>query len=356
MKLTKQFAVFPLLGYTTLSLMTMDALSDVDLTSDGQVKLFGDLRVRTEGDKSTPSSNEQRDRQRSRYRARLGLKFAATQDWQAVLRMASNAQSVNSANENFSTTDTDDKSFGIDLAYLAYKASQNVTIIAGKTGLPFWQSTQVWWDKDINPEGLAVNYENGGFSASGGYFKMTEGNWASDVDLLVYQGRYQGLYRGCKATFALGGAQIDNINGHHNADRYQLFNTQISGDSWLIGFEYQQSNASSQDTALVAQVRYQLNEQWAIRLYQLHVEAFAVIGDGAFSQDDFPTPGNTGVSNFKGYRLQLDYKMAKSINVDLRYFDMERLEQRQSLAMSSSNAIFDELARSRLQLNLNLKF
>jgi hypothetical protein len=106
----------------------------------------------------------------------------------------------------------------------------------------------------------------------------------------------------------------------------------------------------------VFESRYKINDTWGVRAYYFHTEAFAVIGDGTFGQDDFPNPGNTGVSNFEGFRLQLDYKVSKRVNIDLRYFDMERIVDASTLPLSASDAIFNELDRSRLQLNINTKF
>jgi hypothetical protein len=99
-----------------------------------------------------------------------------------------------------------------------------------------------------------------------------------------------------------------------------------------------------------------VNDTIGLRLYYFDVEAHAPLGDGTFSQDDFPNPGSTGVSNFEGFRLQLDYKIAKRVNLDVRYYDMERIVDTATLAASASDARFNDRDRYRIQANLNIKF
>jgi len=91
-------------------------------------------------------------------------------------------------------------------------------------------------------------------------------------------------------------------------------------------------------------------------LYYYHVEAFAPLGDGTYSQDNWPNPGNTGVSNFEGFRLQLDYNIASNTSVDVRYYDAKQITDDATLPTTSSDAIMNRQDHSRLQANLTVKF
>lgn len=80
------------------------------------------------------------------------------------------------------------------------------------------------------------------------------------------------------------------------------------------------------------------------------------MGDGMFSQDNFPVEGNTGVTNFTGYRLQFDFYTGKNSSVDLSYYEMERIHDPASLAPTASDAVMSLPEQKRMQLNFNLQF
>jgi len=361
--LNKKFTLLSI-AFLSTSLTAFNVKADVNLDEQEKVKLFGDLRIRAERDDSEKADGSKRDRERTRYRARLGIKFMMAEHWSGQIRLATNSSSLNSPHVNFSTVtiengkavgDNNDADIGFDQAYMAYTGVKNLTLIAGKTPLNFINSTEVFWDADINPEALAAVYNSGKLTFNAAYATVVEGNWNDDIDAMFAQVVYKSNYNEYKTTFALGGATVDGNNAF-NGENYLMAMADISlGKLHLIG-EYIDSDADVEDSAYTLQARYKLGKGFGLRAYWLHVEAFSTIGDGTMSQDDFPNPGHTGVSNYKGYRLQVDYKINHHVAMDLRFYSMKRLEDAADLPATISDAIFNENKRTRLQLNVNYKF
>lgn len=344
--------------------VAIPAVADVAFDSEGKVKLFGDLRLRAERDDSEKADGSERDRERTRYRARLGVKFAIADHWSGQIRLATNSSGLNSPHVNFNTVkiendkvigDDSDANIGFDQAFVAYTGIENLTLVAGKTPLNFVNSTEVFWDADINPEAFAAVYKSGNFTFNAAYATIVEGNWGDDIDAVFAQGIYQTKLSEGKLKLALGGASVDSNDAFHGENYTMVMADYRQGPMRFIA-EYIDSDASVEDTAYTLQARYALGSGWGVRAYWLYVEAFSTIGDGTVSQDDFPNPGATGVSNYEGYRLQLDYKVNPKVAVDLRLFSMERIEDKANLPTSISDAIFNEKDRTRLQLNVNYKF
>jgi hypothetical protein len=334
--------------------VSTNAAADVVVDQEGKVKLFGDFRFRAERDDSEKADGSERDRERMRYRARFGVKYIMADNWSGQLRLATNVSSLNSPHVNFNTANNN-PDVGFDQAFIAYTGVDNLTLVAGKTPLNFVNSTEVWWDADINPDALAAVYQVGKFTFNAAYSTVVEGGWGDDIDAAFAQGVYKTKFDSSKLLLAFGGATVDS-NGAFNGENYMMGMADWKMGSIRLVAEYILSDADVEDTAYTLQARYKFDDTWGVRAYWLHVEAFSTIGDGTFSQDDHPNPGNTGVSNYDGYRLQLDYKVNPKVAVDLRLFGMERIVDKADLPDTPSDAIFNELDRTRLQLNVNYKF
>ena len=137
-----------------------------------ELELYGDARLRYEirtaeagppDTLTTPGDNTQRDR--FRYRLRLGLRGTLADDWFFGLRLetSTNPRSTNvtfgddsGVNGPFSK-DTDRVNVG--QAYLGYRGLRDVTFTAGRMPNPF-VTTLMTWDADINPEGLAEQWKH----------------------------------------------------------------------------------------------------------------------------------------------------------------------------------------------------
>ncbi len=333
-------------------LVPVVSLAAVPVGADGKIKLYGDLRIRAETDKSEKQDGTDRDRTRLRYRARFGVAFQPNEHWSAKLRLATTS-SQNSPYESFATVgETADLKIGVDTAFIAYTGVSNLTLVAGKTPLNFWQQNEIFLDDDINPEALAAVYEIGAFTLNAAYAYLTAGTWDTETDsakknsgVVTYQAVFQGG-NGLKYTAALGGASVNAHEGVFNSTQHTMLSVQLKGDAWLAGADYLKSDADAEDTAYVVQGRYKVTKAIGLRAYYYHVEGNATLADGLLTQDNFPS-NEKAADNFKGYRLQMDYKVDKGTSVDLRLYDTEIITR----GMDGQDA-----ENTRLQLNVTLKF
>ena len=337
---------------------TSTADAAVALDADGKVKMFGDMRFRAEADNSTKQDGTDRDRNRLRLRARLGVSFTPNDIWSGRIRLSTGStqgsphetmQTVNDVTEGGNVPSTD--FIGLDTALIAYKGVENLTLVVGKTPLNFWQTAEIWWDKDDNPEALAAVYQAGPVTLNGAYAIIKEGGWGNDWSALLYQAVLNnGFANGMKYTLAAGGASLaaeDSAgNDAFNSMSHWIVSGQLKSSAWQTAFDYVQGDADEENTAYVVQVRYQATDTIGLRAYFYHVETYATLGDGLFTQDNFPS-AQPSADNFEGYRLQLDYKIANNTNLDIRYFDSEII---------TKGIDNQDSKRSRIQLNLNVKF
>ena len=155
-----------------------------------EIELYGDARVRYEsrwGETGAPNgldpAHDTLQRNRERYRLRIGLRGALADDWFFGIRLET-SQNPRSTNVTFGD-DTSTTSAGgggpfakgsdginVGQAYVGYKGFKDITLTAGKMPNPFVNTLMVW-DGDINPEGVAEQWKHtfnlsfgGGSSAS----------------------------------------------------------------------------------------------------------------------------------------------------------------------------------------------
>lgn len=159
----------------------IDALEATKTAQDkagiNNVKFNGDFRYRFEYIKQDPQSNtllgvrgplapprETDSRERHRLRLRLGADYAVNDEVTVGARIATTMNA-----DNISTNQTLDDAFAkkdlwLDTAYFEYRpnALPGAKAVGGKMINPFYApgKTQMIWDQDITPEGLAVSYTN----------------------------------------------------------------------------------------------------------------------------------------------------------------------------------------------------
>jgi putative porin len=151
-----------------------------------ELELFGDLRLRYEyrGGRlpdhfqfGQDNQNDWQERERERYRLRIGLRGTLLDDWFFGLRLETSA-SARSTNVTFGG-DTSTSSPGgggpfakgddvvyVGQAYGGYKGFPGFTFTGGRMPNPF-VNTRMVWDDDINPEGLAEQWKHT-FTIGGG--------------------------------------------------------------------------------------------------------------------------------------------------------------------------------------------
>ncbi|HZP40297.1 MAG TPA: putative porin [Candidatus Binatia bacterium] len=124
--------------------------------------LFGDVRFRHEGFYHQPAARGAKvtARNRERIRARLGLRFAYSDEIAATFRLASgNPDDPISPNETL-TGDFTRKHVNLDWAYLTFTPGKSfglrpgvASINLGKFPNPVFRVGEMVWDDDLSPEG-----------------------------------------------------------------------------------------------------------------------------------------------------------------------------------------------------------
>lgn len=135
-----------------------------------ELELYGDARLRYDTRQGETSSQDTQQRERERYRLRIGLRGTLADDWFFGVRLET-SQSARSTNVTFGD-DTSGTSAGgggpfakgsdginVGQAYLGYKGFQDIILTAGKMPNPLI-TTWMLWDADINPEGLAEQWKH----------------------------------------------------------------------------------------------------------------------------------------------------------------------------------------------------
>jgi Putative porin len=151
-----------------------------------ELELFGDLRLRYEyrGGRlpdhfqfGQDNQNDWQERERERYRLRIGLRGTVLDDWFFGVRLETGAgarsTNVTMGGDTSPTSPGgggpfakgDDGVF-IGQAYGGYKGFPGFTFTGGRMPNPF-VNTRMVWDDDINPEGLAEQWKHT-FTIGGG--------------------------------------------------------------------------------------------------------------------------------------------------------------------------------------------
>ena len=147
-------------------------------TPIAELELFGDVRLRYayqggQTDDNSPLArpangvagrDDWQERERERYRLRLGLRGTLLDDWFFGIRLETSSSS-RSTNVTFADESSGGPfskgSDGINVgqAYLGYKGFKDITLTAGRMPNPL-VVTPMLWDPDINPEGLAEQWKH----------------------------------------------------------------------------------------------------------------------------------------------------------------------------------------------------
>lgn len=323
----KQFVPFVLATSAMLALMPASVMAQSSWAES--ITLKGDVRLRYEG------IDEQgvEERNRGRFRARLGLTAEVNDNVEAVLQFASGGDNPVSTNQSF-----DDgfsrKDIGLDLAYLDWTPNDQLHVYGGKMKNPFYRAGDhaLVWDSDLNPEGLAVSYENAGFFGTGALMFVEERSAADDSLLLALQGGYAfALSDGATLTagvslydysdtignapFYDGDANGNSVDGNGNLvfdySQFEFFaelSTKLGDLPFSLFADYvQNTEAGAEDTgyALGASIgKASAPGSWQASIAYQDLEADAVIA--TFTDSDF----GGGGTDASGFTLKGKYALA----------------------------------------------
>ena len=120
--------------------------------------------------RASQGTNDWQERERERYRLRLGLRGTLMDDWFFGVRLMT-SNNERSGNVTFGDDTASSTSGGggpfernsdlvtVDQAYAGYKGFPDFTFTGGKMPNPL-VNTRMVWDPDITPEGLAEQWKH----------------------------------------------------------------------------------------------------------------------------------------------------------------------------------------------------
>ena len=215
-----------------------------------ELELYGDARLRYEvrngktGPPDTinpPGDTFQRDR--ARYRLRIGLRGTLVDDFLFGIRLETST-SARSTNITFGDDDQVNGPFSKDTdrinvgqVYLAYRGIRDLTLTGGKMANPFVTSSMVW-DPDINPEGVAEQFKHT-FSFSVGGGSPSERRWRN-LERRRQNGCHSAVLRSRKRSRSISSSTLRNSFTTTSTQRTRLV-PRPSGlpknDSFLLGWQ-----------------------------------------------------------------------------------------------------------------------
>ncbi len=149
----------------------------------------GDLRYRHEQFDIEGTTS---DRVRHRIRARFGFDAKISDTLTAGLQLAtgeiSDPRSSNATLDDASRR----KDVALDLAFISWKAFDGGVVTVGKQKQPWFKAgNSLFWDGDVNPEGVALSWsgKGGGFVNAWGFW-LEESSSRADSNLLGAQAGY----------------------------------------------------------------------------------------------------------------------------------------------------------------------
>lgn len=297
-----------------------------------RIAFNGDFRLRYEGIDEDFESR----RDRARFRARFGLKAEVSDNMDFVLRLATGGNNPVSTNvtldSGFSTKD-----IGVDLAYIDWAITDNLDFHGGKIKNPMFKAggAPLIWDGDLNLEGFALKYGNGGFFGTVGGYSVEERSSSDDSLLFAVQGGGKfAVGDSAKLTAGAGyfaytdtvgnsafyngsskGNSLD-LNGDYIYDykNYELFaqlDTKV-GEWALRVFAHatQNQEVSEEDTAIAFGVKLGDAKKQGQSQYSwtyMDIEADSVIG--TFNDSDF----GGGSTDSEGHMLKAKYAYSDKV-------------------------------------------
>jgi hypothetical protein len=324
-----------------------------------KTKLYGDFRLRYQ----YVDVQDQRSQSQGRYRVRLNLDIEVAEKVKFIFGLASGGNDPRSANQSFGG-DWDKDQININYAYVNYSPFKWLNLEGGKMANPIYTVSQLLWDEDINPEGVAAQIDypiNPCLSLllNTGAFVLQDNknNTPTDPWMWVIQPGFSWKSeKGLQAKFAAGYTSFENFqnnpqqkyssgtNSYYTVDKVNYYKYKynlatMTGEVGLKnpipGFapiryaglfgEYTNNVATSNGksgylTGLTfGDEKVVEKGQWFFRGDWRRLEKNAV--PDILPDSDFYF-GDTGVS---GYVLQFRYGLWKNINLQTKYFRAEQI-------------------------------
>ena len=342
-----------------------------------KIQPYGDFRFRYEYRNSDWKSSSD---DRFRIRARVGAKIQINDEFMFDMRFATAEFFDDDEPGIGGDFVSGNKSIGdywaskngwIDRAYLKWTPNwaEEWAFLFGKMGNPFYKvgKNQLIWDGDLNPEGVAFQYEKEALFVNGMAGYVEENGSSADKRMLGIQaGLTHALNNSNTLTWGASYYDYSNVKGeepivdglfagntatdsgtyaydYNLIEAFAQYDTKLGEMPWSIYGDYVINHASgvNEDTGWL--IGTTLNKakdpgSWQFAYTYRDLEADAVFG--AFSDSDF---GRDGGTNVRGHTFSYAYALAKNTTIGATYFLDENLN-------------YDKEDNQRLQIDLKVKF
>ena len=175
----------------------------------------GDLRYRNETiDQEFTPTNRNRDR----IRARLGFIVKVNDTVRTEIQLSTGEGFDPRSSNQTLTNENARKELDLDTAYAEWSPNEHWKLTAGKMRYPWVRTSSYFFDNDINPEGVAVNWQQGatGVFAAGFYTHLAERATQADSNLLGTQVGWRGtLDDGGRYLLAAGYFDHGAVRGYN---------------------------------------------------------------------------------------------------------------------------------------------
>ena len=344
-----------------------------------KVVFSGDVRFRLE----SIDEDGKPDRNRERFRARIGATAKPSTELDAVIRFSTDEDGdPTSGNQSFDNAGSKKAAY-FDLGYLDYhpEAVEGLHLIGGKMELPFVKVSDLIFDNDWTPEGAAIKYklsqEDNPLSAEFNGAELWLKENAAATDIMLYGGQAVLKYTEQDTSYYQVGAgyfQYDGVAGSPllfntatgnkgNSTRNVITGTttskvyatdytvpEVFGEAWFAGDipfgvygSYSvNTEADANDTAYIVGLKVGKTKNpgdWDFDYNWRHIEKDSTLG--IVSDSDSFGGGTDG----EGHRVSVGYQVAKNLKANATYF----IDQK---AISKDA----EVDYNRLQLDLAAKF
>ena len=332
-----------------------------------KISLSGDFRYRYEN----IDVQDVASRDRSRIRARVGLKAKVTDTINFKLGLASGGADPVSTNQTLGNA-ASSKDFRLDMAYMEWKFAENIKLIAGKMKNPFYAPNKsgLIWDGDYRPEGLAAKYDNGSFFATAAYHFLESDNKAGrqeTPEITALQAGYRTeLNEDSSLTFGAGyfdigvkqtspllgdlgfGNTLDDkelfMYDYQNLELFAELKTSLADQPLVLFADFAQNqDADDEDTGWAVGAKFGKAKDpgtWEFGYIYQDIEAdsvYALLNDSDFGG---------GVTDSKGHLLKAAYAFNKGTTIGGSYFINDVGQFTRS----------EEFDYDRLQVDVKFKF
>jgi len=344
-------------------------------------KLEGDFRMRYQWDRKAQTATQN---EKSRFRIRLGTESKVNDQTKVYFGLASGSSSDPRSTNQTLTDSFAKKTVYINYVYASYSPVAWATLLAGRMKNPIYQTGDMLWDTDINPEGAAIQLKHAlgdraDFFMNNAFFILDDsvspnGTGADPAMFVIQPG--MSFKVNDKTKFKLAGAYYGfNSVKNQVLDNTSATNTLSGGatsllnydfDSWSVSSELgikdplsfvnigfipyiavfgdyiENMDPSTENTGYIAGLKFGREKVSGWKDWQAKY-TYRSIGKDAVL-DIFPdSDAYGGFTDVKAHEYLLTYGLAKNVALELDYYQSDRIK-----AASNKEKLF--------QVDLNFKF